>query len=78
MYFAILIAIYGDHYGTSILGVATDDLNIFINLFVNWSICVPIGVIWWTTENSIRNFSSKKSMIRKSGQLEQELIRSTN
>jgi len=78
MYFAILIAIYGDHYGTSILGVATDDLNIFINLFVNWSICVPIGVIWWSSENSIRNFSSKKSKIRKNGQLEQELIRSTN
>ena len=74
MYFAILIAIYGDHYGTSILGVATDDLNVFINLFVNWSICVPIGVIWWSIENSIRSFSSKKSIIRKNEQLEQELI----
>jgi len=74
MYFAILIAIYGDHYGTSILGVATDDLNIFINLFVNWSICVSIGVIWWSIENSIRSFSSKKRMIRRNEQLEQELI----
>jgi len=64
MYFAILIAIYGNHYGTSILGVATDDLNIFINLFVNWSICVPIGVIWWSTENSIRNFSRKSVFLK--------------
>ncbi|NHJ19496.1 MAG: hypothetical protein EAX91_01040 [Candidatus Lokiarchaeota archaeon] len=60
MYFAILIAIYGDHYGTSILGTATTDLNYFFNLFLNWALCVPIGIIWWSIENSIRNSWRKK------------------
>jgi hypothetical protein len=60
IYFAILIAIYGEHYGTSILGVATNDLNCFINLYINWAICVPIGVIWWSAENSIRSYFRMK------------------
>ncbi|MFX1448598.1 MAG: hypothetical protein ACFFCG_10750, partial [Promethearchaeota archaeon] len=57
---AILIAIYGDHYCTSIIGVATNDLNCFINLGINWAICLPIGVMWWSLENSARIYLSKK------------------
>ena len=56
LYFAVLIAIYRDHYGASILGVATDDLNVYLNFLINLSICVPIGVIWWSIENSIRSY----------------------
>ena len=60
LYFAILIAIYGDHYGVSILGEATTDFNYFINLFINWALCIPVGVIWWSIENSVRNFYRTK------------------
>jgi peptidoglycan/LPS O-acetylase OafA/YrhL len=63
LYFAVLIAIYRDNYGASILGVATDDLNVFLNFVINLSICVPIGVIWWSIENSIRSYRLNKKEI---------------
>lgn len=78
IYFAVLVAVYGDHYGTSVLGVATDDLNCFINLCINWAICIPMGVIWWSTENLIRTYISVKSVNRKNRRVEHQLISSTN
>jgi hypothetical protein len=62
MYFAILVAVYDAHVSTSFLGVADTELGSFFSLFINWAICVPIGVIWWSIEYSIRNFSRKRKM----------------
>jgi hypothetical protein len=78
IYFAILVAIYGEHYCTSIIGVATDDFNCFINLCFNWAICIPIGLIWWSTENTIRIYSRQKRIISKNEKIEHQLISSTN
>ncbi|MBD3194437.1 MAG: acyltransferase family protein [Candidatus Lokiarchaeota archaeon] len=60
VYFAILIAVYGNYECTSIFGVGTGDLECFLALFVNWAICIPIGIIWWSFENSIRVLIKKR------------------
>ncbi len=56
LYFGIVISIWGGHYGASIFGI---DLSynpsvVFFYLLINWLICVPIGVLWWSGENKIR------------------------
>lgn len=54
LYFAIVFALYGDHYGASIFGISpNNDLIIYLNLLINWSICIPIGVFWWHNEQQL-------------------------
>jgi peptidoglycan/LPS O-acetylase OafA/YrhL len=55
LYFAIIVSIYGDHYCASIVGINTVDYWVCLGyLFINWAICIPIGVLWWYLENLIR------------------------
>ena len=55
LYFAIVVAIYGDHYGASIFGINPDqDIIAFLYLIINWIICIPIGVLWWYAEIKIK------------------------
>ena len=55
LYFGIVYALYGDHYGASIFGINyTDDVIVFLQLIINWLICVPIGMLWWYTGTRIK------------------------
>lgn len=66
-YFAIVVALYGDHYSASIFGI--NPSNIIINLvylIMNWAICIPIGILWWYLENfTIRTYHKKEKINRK-------------
>jgi len=55
-YFGIVISIWGGHYGASILGIdlSYDPAQVFGYLLLNWVICIPIGVFWWSEENNVR------------------------
>ncbi|MFX1321461.1 MAG: acyltransferase family protein [Promethearchaeota archaeon] len=61
LYFAIVINIWGDHYGASIIGINLEyKLNVvFVYVVINWLICIPIGVLWWYSETKIRNYRLK-------------------
>jgi hypothetical protein len=61
LYFAIVFALYGDHYGASIFGInQSNDFIVYLYLIINWSICIPIGVFWWYIEQRvIQSFRSK-------------------
>ena len=61
LYFAIVFAVYGDHYGASIFGInQNNEFIVYLNLIINWVICIPSGVFWWHTEQRIiRYFRSK-------------------
>lgn len=57
LYFGIVYALYGDHYRASIFGINhTEDILAFLNLIINWSICVPLGILWWYMGNRIKIF----------------------
>jgi len=56
-YFGIVYALYGDHYGASIFSMnSSEDFVIFLNLSINWCICIPIGILWWYTGKRIRKY----------------------
>ena len=61
LYFGIVFALYGDHYGASIFGINQgNEIITYIYLIVNWSICIPMGIFWWYTEQRLtRYFRSK-------------------
>jgi hypothetical protein len=55
LYFGINFAIYGDHYYTSIFGrTARDPIMGFMYLFINWLICIPLGILWYNGETKLR------------------------
>jgi hypothetical protein len=58
LYFAVVISLWGDHYGASILGfnLGYEPLTVFLYLLVNWIICIPIGCLWWYGENMVREY----------------------
>ncbi len=62
LYFAIIISIWGDHYGASIIGIdSAYELNVvFVYVLINWVICIPLGIFWWYSETKIRNYRLKK------------------
>jgi hypothetical protein len=62
LYFAIVISIWGDHYGASIVGINSEyELNVvFGYTLINWLICIPLGVLWWYGETKIRNYRLKQ------------------
>jgi hypothetical protein len=61
LYFAIVVALYGDHYGASIFGInLSNEIITYLYLIVNWSICIPIGIFWWHTEQRITRFFRSK------------------
>jgi hypothetical protein len=69
LYFAIVLSIYGDHYGASIFGIKTisafplsmeEFLTILGYLIVNWVICINLGVSWYYAEFSLRKYLAKK------------------
>jgi len=62
LYFAIIISIWGDHYGASIIGInSAYKLNVvFVYVLINWVICIPLGIFWWYSETKIRNYRLKK------------------
>lgn len=67
LYFAILIAVYGDHYSASIIGIVPrDDLVSFLYLLINWAIYIPVGVMWWYIERRIHTHLAYKRILRKS------------
>ena len=61
LYFAIVYALYGDHYSASIFGINQSSISMtYLYLIINWSICIPIGVFWWQKEQQlIHIFKSK-------------------
>ncbi|MHA1457374.1 MAG: acyltransferase family protein [Promethearchaeota archaeon] len=66
LYFAIVVAIYGDHYRASIFGINPDqDIIAFLYLIINWIICIPIGVFWWYTEKKLKNILRKNIKIKR-------------
>lgn len=62
LYFAITVAIWGDHYGASIYGIdlSYNPLVVFLYLLINWSICIPLGVLWSYGESKVRNYRLKR------------------
>jgi hypothetical protein len=65
LYMAILVAIYGNHYSTSFMGTVIDpssppNMESFYALFINWAVCIPIGIVWWGIETRIRKIQRKK------------------
>ncbi|MHA1457395.1 MAG: acyltransferase family protein [Promethearchaeota archaeon] len=66
LYFAIVVAIYGDHYRASILGINPDqDIIAFLYLIINWIICIPIGVFWWHAETKFKKIIRKNRIIER-------------
>lgn len=61
LYFAIVYALYGDHYSASIFGIDQSSvLNTFLYLIINWSICIPIGVFWRQKEQQVIQYFRSK------------------
>jgi hypothetical protein len=64
-YFAIVVALYGDHYSASIIGINPN--NFFLNmmyLIINWDLCIPFGILWWYLEKyTIKLFHKKGKII---------------
>jgi len=63
LYFAMTVAIWGEHYGASIFGLTSETLSeelqvlTFILFFIiNSTICAPIGVLWWYSEIKVRDY----------------------
>ncbi len=60
LYFAIVVALYGDHYRASIFGInPSQDIVAFLYLIINWIICIPIGVFWWHAETKLKKIIRK-------------------
>jgi len=67
LYFAIVVALFGDHYRASIIGINHDqNIVAFLYLIVNWIICIPIGVLWWYAETKLRKIITKNIVLKKS------------
>ena len=55
LYFGIVVAIWGDHYCASIIGINPFNYIVcFTYLPINWVICIPLGVLWYLIETKIR------------------------
>lgn len=66
LYFAIVVAIYGDHYRACIFGLNPDqDIIAFLYLIINWIICIPIGVFWWYAEGQLKKVIIKKNILER-------------
>ncbi|TFG28058.1 MAG: acyltransferase [Promethearchaeota archaeon] len=64
LYFAIVYALYGDHYSASIFGIDQGSiLMTYLYLIINWSICIPIGVFWWQKEKQVIHYFKSKIQI---------------
>jgi hypothetical protein len=64
LYFAIVFALYGDHYGASIFGInQSNEIITYLYLIVNWSICIPIGIFWWHMEQRVYRYLRSKIKI---------------
>jgi len=64
LYFAIVFALYGDHYGASIFGInQSNEIITYLYLIVNWSICIPIGIFWWHIEQRVYRYLRSKIKI---------------
>ena len=61
LYFAIVYALYGDHYSASIFGINQSSILItYLYLIINWSICIPIGIFWWQKEQQVIQYFKSK------------------
>lgn len=71
LYFAIVISMWGDHYGASIIGIdlAYKLTVVFSYVVINWLICIPLGVLWWYTETKVRNYRLTNKNLKNSSQL---------
>ena len=66
LYFAIVVALYGDHYRASILGInPNQDIIAFLYLIINWIICIPIGVLWWYAEAKLKKILRKNIIVER-------------
>jgi hypothetical protein len=65
LYFGIVISIWGDHYGASIIGINSgyEPLAVFLYLLVNWVICIPLGVLWWYGETKARQYRLERKNV---------------
>ena len=65
LYFGIVISLYGNHYGASIFGIdfGYDPLIVFLYLLINWTICIPIGTLWYYGENRIRQLRRSRKKL---------------
>ncbi|KKL58155.1 hypothetical protein LCGC14_2228220 [marine sediment metagenome] len=66
IYFAIVINIWGDHYGASIFGINPlyNPFVVFLYVFINWVICIPIGILWWYGETKLREYRLKRKSLK--------------
>jgi len=66
LYFAIVISIWGHHYGASIFGIdiGYDPLVVFLYLLINWVICIPIGALWWYGETRVREYRHLRKILK--------------
>ncbi|KKN04985.1 hypothetical protein LCGC14_1091940 [marine sediment metagenome] len=66
IYFAILISVWGDHYGGSIFGINSvyDPIVVFLYVLINWVICIPIGILWWYGEDRLRENRLKRKSLK--------------
>lgn len=62
IYFAIVISVWGDHYGASIFGINSvyDPVVVFLYVLINWVMCIPIGILWWYGETKLREYRLKR------------------
>ncbi|MHA1669065.1 MAG: hypothetical protein ACTSV5_00650, partial [Promethearchaeota archaeon] len=66
LYFAIVVALYGDHYRASIFGINLDqDIIAFLYLIINWIICIPIGMFWYYAETKLKKIIRKNIIIER-------------
>jgi hypothetical protein len=66
LYFAIVFALYGDHYSASIFGInQSNEIITYLYLVVNWSICIPIGIFWWHVEKRVYQYLRRKIKIER-------------
>ncbi len=70
LYFAIIIAIWGDHSSATIFGVVSGNLSeelealmLILFFIINSAICVSLGVLWWYSESKVREYRFEKKKI---------------
>ncbi|HEC37107.1 MAG TPA: hypothetical protein ENI29_02660 [bacterium] len=66
IYFAIMISVWGDHYGASIFGINSvyDPVVVFLYVLINWVICIAIGILWWYGEAKLREYRLKRKNLK--------------
>jgi peptidoglycan/LPS O-acetylase OafA/YrhL len=66
IYFAISYALNGYPRVANVFDISVNNfVNIFY-LFIDWAICISIGMLWWYAENRIRKYRLDKKNIRDS------------